>query len=190
MDSNIKQQTLRAILICTLAGLLCSALVLLLKSPPAYAAIERTKAGSLKLHQYIQNGVVIGGEAGTAFTLLKVRHLPAPKDKLERLFLDFGDAGGAPLRKRVGFYQVQLDADSKRLVIDLSQMSASGVTVQSLRQTLAKSQYVQNARILFDPSDSTITIQLDLKKRVQLEVFELPGQDKASRIAIDLKEKS
>lgn len=155
----------------------------------AQAAIDGSIAANIKRHQYIEHGVISGGESGTAFTLLNVRRVFSAKDKVERILLDLGDAFGKPLVGQVSYFQAAIEKDKPRVVIDLSQMLASGVSAESIKKIFAASPYVKEAKINFDPVDSTITIQLMLKKRVQLEAFKLPSSDKSSRIAIDLREK-
>ncbi len=158
-------------------------------SSKAYSAIDRTVASTSKRHIYIERGAISGGESGTAFTLLNIRRIYSSKDRVERILLDLGDAYGKPLKNQVSYFQAAIEKENPRVVIDLSQMLASGVSKESLVKTFKASPFVKDTKINFDPLDSTITIQLILRKQVQLEAFKLPSADKASRIAIDLKEK-
>ncbi|MCB0349920.1 MAG: hypothetical protein KDD38_01980 [Bdellovibrionales bacterium] len=156
----------------------------------AHAAIDRTIAKANKRHTYIEYGTISGGESGAAFTLLNVRRIFSAKDKIERILLDLGDAYGKPLKGQVSYFQAAIEKENPRVVIDLSQMLASGVNEEAIKKSFKASPFVKEAKINFDPLDSTITIQLLLKKNMKLEAFMLPSKDKASRIAIDLKEKS
>lgn len=164
-------------------------LLSLLISLHSYAAIDRVLAPKSKNHHYIEYGTISGGEAGILHTLLDIRRIQAPKDKIERLLLDLGDAQGQPLKNRVSYFQVSLEKNNPRVVIDLSQMNASGVDQKKISQIFKSSTFVKTAKINFDPIDTTITIQLELKKNVQLEAFQLTDKTKAGRIVIDLKEK-
>lgn len=152
------------------------------------AAVDRLIAADLKRHQYVENGLIVGGESGKTFTLLDVRRILSPKDKIERIFFDLGDEHGKPLKNRVSYFQVSVEKENSRIVIDLSQMLASGIDAAKLKKIFQQSPYVKQAKINYDPIDASISIQLWTKKRVQIEAFKLPASDKASRIVVDLKE--
>ncbi len=155
----------------------------------SWAAIDRMQALDVKKHIYIENGTVVGGEAGRTFSLLDVRRMPASKDKIERIFFDLGDEAGKPLKNRVSYFQVTVEKNNPRVVIDLSQMLGSDIDFAKLKKVFAKSPYVREARINYDPIDTTITVQLILKKPMQVEAFKLVAKDRPSRLVVDLKEK-
>jgi hypothetical protein len=155
-----------------------------------FAAVDRRWATNQKTNHYLQYGTIIGGETGrgsTGYSLLDVRRIFAAKEKIERVLIDFGDGDGKPLRGQPGYYHVSIEKDQMRVVIDLSQMLGSKINQEKVRDIFRGSPLVQEARINYDPVDSNITLQLLLKKKVLLEVFQLPSKDKPSRVVIDLK---
>jgi hypothetical protein len=152
------------------------------------AAIDRVMAGDMKRHQYVHNGVIVGGESGKSFTLLDVRRLLSAKDKIERIFLDLGDERGQPLILKISYFQVGVEKDLSRVVIELSQMSASAVDAKKMSKVFLNSPYVKAATIQYDPIDASLSIQLNLKKKMMVEAFQLISPDKAGRIVVDLKE--
>lgn len=156
----------------------------------AVSSLARVKAEGRKLHKYIEEGVYFGGEAGvTAHSLREVKHIYSNKDKIERILIELGDQQGQPLLQRASYFQVSVQKKPYRVVVDLSQMAASGVDEKKLVSLLKESPYVEKAQLYYDPVDTSISIQLDLKKSVELEVFQILSADKVSRIAIDLRAK-
>lgn len=167
------------------------ALVFMIMSVWSHAAIDRSYASLSKKHRYIEDGSVTGGESGNAtYSLLDVRRFFSAKDKIERIFLDLGDERGQPLINKVSYFHASIEKKNPRVVIDLSQMTSSGVNAEKIAKVFKSSPYVRQAKINFDPVDNSITIQLILKKNMQMEVFKLPGREKASRVVVDLKAKS
>lgn len=156
----------------------------------ADAAVERISAGLKKTNQYIQYGTITGGQAGArAYTLLDLRRVYAPKDQVERLILDLGNEKGKPLINQISYFHISVEKDTPRVVIELPQMLGSNVDQKKIQQILKKSPYVKSSKIFFDPVDTTVSIQLNLKKHISVEAFRLPSADRASRIIIDLKDK-
>jgi hypothetical protein len=156
----------------------------------ATAAVDRRLAANQKLNHYLQYGTIIGGEtpAGShGYSLLDMRRIFAAKDHIERILIDFGDGEGKPLKGKLGYYHVSIEKGQTRIVIDLAQMLGSNINQDKIRQIFQASPYVKEARINYDPVDSNITVQLILKKKVLLEVFQLPSKNKASRVVLDLK---
>lgn len=167
----------------------CVVGLLLLIAVKSFAAIDRIIAPDMKRHQYIENGTIVGGESGGPFTLLNVRRLLSAKDKIERVFLDLGNDKGKPLKNKVNYFQVSIDRENSRIVMDLSQMLASGVDSAKIKKIFAASPYVRDAEINYDPLDTTITIQFFLKKKVRIEAFKMVAKDSASRLVLDIKDK-
>ncbi len=165
-------------------------LLVLLSISSAHAAIDRRLASNAKTNHYLQYGTIIGGETANGsrgYSLLDVRRIFASKDKIERVLIDFGDGDGKPLKGTPGYYHVSIEKGQTRVVIDLSQMLGSNINQERIRQIFKASPFVKEARINYDPVDSNITLQLLLKKKVLLEVFQLPSKNKPSRVVIDLK---
>ena len=136
---------------------------------------DRIKASIEKKHRYVENGTIIGGEAGTQTSVLSMRRLYAPKDGIERIVLDMGDRYGKPLKGQVGYFHVSLDRERSKLVVVLEQTQSSAVDQKKLKDIFKLSPFVKNARILFDPHDRGITIEMDLKRKVVVEASHLPS---------------
>jgi hypothetical protein len=168
----------------------CLLVLVLLSSLGAHAAVERLSAGLKKSNQYVQYGTITGGQAGArSYTLLDLRRVYAPKDKVERLILDLGNDKGKPLINQISYFHISVEKDSPRVTIELPQMLGSNVDQKKIENMLKKSPYVKSSKIFYDPVDTTVSIQLNLKKQISVEAFKLPSADRASRIIIDLKDK-
>lgn len=153
------------------------------------AGIDRLRAPIDKKHRYIENGTIIGGEAGTQSSILNIRRLFANKDGIERIILDLGDSRGRPLKGQVGYFHVSLNRGTKKLTLVLDQAHSSAIDQKKLQEIFRISPFVKSARILFDPLDRNITVEMMLKKSVAVEAFQLPSKKKASRLVLDLKGK-
>ncbi|MEQ1664129.1 MAG: hypothetical protein ABL927_01985 [Bdellovibrionales bacterium] len=161
-------------------------LMLVILSLNASAAIDKKIAPLKKLNQYLELGQFSGGEAGTTHSLLGVRSIISQKDKLERLILDLGNSEGKPLLGKISYFQVSIEPNNPRIIIDLSQIAASSVNDETIKSLVKKSPYIKSAKVHFDPSDTSISIQLFLKKKMKMEAFQLLSKNEPGRIAIDL----
>lgn len=153
-----------------------------------FAAVHPVKALDKKTGAYIERGTVIGGESGTGFSLRGLRNHFAQQTGIERLILELGDAQGEPLFGKVSYYTVNLEVAPPRIVIDLAQVTRSGVDDEKLKKIFAKSPYVKKAKVMYDPEDLTTTLVLELKKPLAVEVFNMVSESKTGRIALDLRE--
>ncbi len=154
------------------------------------AAIERRFALNSKTNHYITDGFVTGGDSSsnsTSFAILNVRRIFAARHKIERILVAMGDDKGHPLLSKMSYFHVSINPHVPRIEIDLDQTVASNVNQEKLKKIFLSSHYVKSAKIDFDPTDLSMTIRLDLKKPVQLEVFNLKPKNRASRIVLDLK---
>lgn len=154
-----------------------------------HGAIPPKQAVDKKLNQYMSNGVVFGGESGAAFSLLNIRRDFSVGLQTERLIFDFGDKDGKPLMGRVGFFHVAIDAQKKRIIIDLDQVQKSKLDQQKLLEIIKKSPFIKSAHMTFDPQDLSTNLTLNMKGPIEVEVFEMPSQKQASRLVLDLKRK-
>ena len=153
-----------------------------------FAAIDQRLATDQKRHQYLEQGVFTGGEAGArSFTLLDVRRIYSKKDRIERVLIDLGDEKGRALKNTTSYFQVSIAKARSRVVIDLPQITGSNVDQARIQRLFRRSPAVKKVKVSYDPADSNITIQLELKRLAKLEVFKISPKDKPSRIAVDLK---
>lgn len=150
------------------------------------AAINRKAALTEKKNNYLTNGVFIGGEGGQGFSLVDVRRHYSVKDQIERVVLELGDERGMPTPK-IGYFQVSVHKELKRVDIDLSQMRGAKVDQKKLQSLFEKSPLVKSAKINYDPEDQGVIIQLQLATIANVEVFRVPAKDKSGRIVVDIK---
>lgn len=153
----------------------------------SFAASTYKQALPKKINAYLNEGVVTGGRAGKGYSLLNVRRDLSPKLGMERVILDLGDLEGKPLMGKASYFQASIEKNPPRIVIDLAQLSRSAVSEAKLKQIFKKSPYVKNVELTSDPEDRSASLVLSLNENMGVEVFEMPSQDKASRIVIDLK---
>jgi hypothetical protein len=140
-----------------------------------------------KINSYVKEGLVVGGQAGTAYSLLRVRRDLSEKLGMERIILDLGDAEGRPLRGIVSYFQASVEKSPPRLVLDLAQLSRSGVNESTLRKIFSTSPYVRRVELTADPEDHSASLTFAFKQPMAVEVFSMPSRTKASRIVIDIK---
>lgn len=159
----------------------------LITTPNAFSASIYKKALGTKKEQYLTTGVVIGGQAGTGFTLLNVRRESSNKLAMERIIFDMGDRDGQPLLKKLGYFHVSVEKNPSRIVIDLSQVSRSRVSEINLAKMFEKSPFVSKVEMSMEPEDNAAKIVLNTKVPVAAEIFEMPSDKKASRLVVDLK---
>lgn len=129
------------------------------------------------------NAVANGGQAQDEFSLLGVETHELAGGH-ERLILNYGDRFGKPLKGEPGFFQVALDRDGRRIVIDLSQVARTGVDPTQLRAALIRSKFVASSEMTMDPQDQSTNLTLLLKSPVELRISTDAGA--RSRIVLDL----
>jgi hypothetical protein len=151
------------------------------------AATPYKRTLNVKKNAYLTDGVFIGGKSGKGASLLGVRRTHSKKAKIERVILDLGGEDIRTARGRaMPFYQVSVDKNSRRVVLDLAQLKLSRVTEAQLRNLFAKSPYVQDAALTMDPEDKGATMVLTLRQPMRLEVFQLVNKKKPARLVMDL----
>lgn len=159
---------------------------LLASTAGASSVFKRTL--DAKKGRYLAQGVFIGGKAGTGFSLLNVRHRASTKLKMARVILDMGDMSGRPLHQGLGYFQVAVEKDPARVVVDLSQVSRSRLSEKKLAEIFSKSPYIKSVDFTEDPEDGSSTLVLNLKHQMAAEVYRLHSSQKPNRIVIDLKQ--
>ena len=151
----------------------------------AQAAVKPTAAAKPQ-KLLVGSGALSGGIAGTGFSLMNLKSTINPQAHLERLMIDVGDIDGHSLKGLPGYFNVELQNNAKRIVVDFSQMPTTLIDAKALTARLRQSMYVQNVKMLADPSDNTLSLIMDLKKPVRLKVFQVPGQKTTSKVVLDL----
>ena len=134
----------------------------------------------------ISGGALAGGRAGTEFSLLTVRSELTASG--ERLTLAYGDSRGLPLLAEPGFFHIVLDRDSKRVVVDLAQVTRTAVDPAKLSRILSASKYVAHSEMVMDPHDGSTNITLTTRMPVQIKVTPQTGEGREpGRLYIDIK---
>ncbi|MGE4130853.1 MAG: hypothetical protein AB7F86_04410 [Bdellovibrionales bacterium] len=151
-----------------------------------WAASPYKKTLSTKKGDYSRDGVFIGGKAGTGTSLLNVRRIFSKKAKLERVIVDLGDHEMQPLGKNMSYFQVNLDSQNNRVVLDLAQLRFSKVSEAAVRRLFQKSPFVKSVSLTMDPEDKAATMVLQLRRPVKLEVYQSLKDRKPARIVMDL----
>jgi len=124
-----------------------------------------------------------GGSALDEFSLLKVDD--SVSGSSEKLVLNYGDRFGKVWKGEPGFFQVALDRGGSRIVIDLSQVTKTGIDPVQLRKALAKSKYVAMSDMTMDPQDQTTNMTLTLKSPVQLSLSTVSGS--RSQVILEMR---
>lgn len=153
---------------------------------PAFAVSPYKRTLAVKKNAYTTDGVFIGGKSGKGSSILGVRRTHSRKAKIERVIVDLGDENLRNAGKSMPFFQVSMDKATNRVILDLAQMRMSKVTEAQLRNMFAKSPYVKDASLTFDPEDKAATMVLSLRQPMRLEVFQLVNKKKPARVVMDL----
>ncbi len=141
---------------------------------------------TVKKNTYMQDGTFTGGKAGGGSTLLGVRRAFSKKAQIERVIVDLGDKDAKSTGAEPGYFQASVDAENNRVVLDLAQLRMSAVSEQKLKELFKKSPFVASAEFTLDPEDKAGTLVLNLKRPMQLEVFQLLDRKKSARVVMDL----
>lgn len=128
-------------------------------------------------------GVASGGQALDEFSLLAVTD--SVSGASERIVLNYGDRFGRAWTGEPGYFQVALDRGGQRLVIDLAQVTKTGVDPAQLKKALEKSRFVASSDMTMDPEDRTTNLTLNLKSPVQLRLSSETGA--RSQVIMELK---
>ncbi len=128
-------------------------------------------------------GVLTGGKADQEFSIIGMQVRPSIGS--EQLIITYGDHLGMPRLGEPGFYHVVLDHGSKRIVIDLAQVSRTAVDQKELGRILAASTLVEGTDMTMDPLDASTNITLKLRVPVELTVRS--DAKKGARLIIDMR---
>ncbi len=155
----------------------------------AQAAIPIQQAGNEKKERYLGAGVFVGGFEQGPMTLVNVRHSFAAPTRLERLVFDIAPGPNANGANRPGFFHISIQQSKglNRIVVDLSDVQKTDVTEKQVSALLSRSHYFSGATFYKDEKNKSLTVEMSLKAKVKVEVFELSSPDKPGRIVIDAK---
>lgn len=153
---------------------------------PAYGLKDYKRSMPKKVNSYLSEGVVIGGIAGTGFTLREVRRKFGAKSKMERVVLDLGDENGEPIKGSPAYYHVEVDQKKSRVIMDLSQVQRSKMTEKQLRNVFMGSPYLALDSITYDPEDGATNLTLRMKRPIKVEIFSPNDAKKNGRIILDV----
>ncbi|NJL24117.1 MAG: hypothetical protein HC902_02330 [Calothrix sp. SM1_5_4] len=137
----------------------------LLSGPSALAASPFKRSLSEKKNAYLGDGVFTGGRASAnGQVLVAVRRDFSAKARLERIVVELAEgenaesaAKGASVAAtragQPGYFQVSIDSNRNRLVLDLAQLQMSKISEPQARALFKKSPYVRNVSLTLDPED-------------------------------------
>jgi hypothetical protein len=139
-----------------------------------------------KISTPLRSGAIAnGGQAKDEFSLLGVNDSVSADGLTERFILNYGDRFGKVWKGEPGFFQVALDKTGRRIVIDLSQVTRTGVEPSQLRAALLKSKFVASTDMTMDPQDHTTNLTLTLRAPVEVRLSTVNGTK--SQVVLDLK---
>lgn len=150
----------------------------------AQAAPQKMLLTPRALGQYVQNGVVVGGVAGDAFSIVKIEKLDAGEGR-ERFVILYGNSHGQAVGK-TGYFHVNVDSKLARVSIDLSQVQRTAVDGAQLAKLFAGSKLVSGTEMTMDPIDLSTNIQLNLKRAVEVKA-QIENKKGTSALVIELR---
>ena len=129
----------------------------------------------------------MGGYGEGDVTLVNVRHSFEKSTKVERLVLDLSRGTSGKGVERPGFFHIAIQKNPPRVVIDLQNVTRSKVNEQQVTTVLRKAHFFSKALFYEDQRSKDLTIELPMKSRAKIEVFELVVPGKPGRIVLDTK---
>ncbi len=136
-----------------------------------------------KLGESVREGFIVGGMAGDEFSLLKFQRSDRPGG-VERWTLTYGDRAGARLHGPPGYFHLQLDPGSKRLILDLAQVNRTAVDQKDLAKLFLDSRVVAASSMSMDPQDQSTSLVFLLKAPLEIHIEKDLG---SGQLVIDLK---
>ncbi|MCX7978285.1 MAG: hypothetical protein N2578_04720 [Bdellovibrionaceae bacterium] len=130
----------------------------------------------------------IGGTFGADFMLknFEVSKIKTKNGSGDRLTLSMSDIQGRKLKGPPTYFHVQVQNDSKRLIVDLSSTPRSALTEEAMISELKKTKFIRGGRMLLDPLDNTMTLIFDLKSSVRVKTWQVAGNKDNSKIVVDI----
>lgn len=151
----------------------------------AVAAPQKLAVKPQPLGKYVHSGVLVGGIAGDAFSIIRIQKLNGA-DGAERLVILYGNSVGQPVKTQPGYFHINVDEKHGRVSIDLAQVQKTAVDDKQLAKLFSGSKLVAATEMTMDPIDLSTNILLNLKQKA--EVRAAIDQYKGARaLVIDLK---
>ncbi len=158
--------------------------MLILLLSPTFAASIYKHGLDRRTQSYLNEGVVYGGGAQKPLALINVRSKYVGTHNMQRIILDIGDEHLKPLMSPMGSYHAALQKTPRRIVVDLSYIYQSALTEPQIKKILKSSPLIADVKAVMDPEDHSLSLVIDLKSSVAMEVYELKGK---ARLVLDLK---
>ncbi len=167
------------------AAVLIAFISLSLGSTAAWSVPHRPKVKPQGLGSYIRSGVVVGGYAGEALSLLRMQKMLAP-DGAERLVILYGDKNGNVVKSELGYFHISVDERNSRVSIDLAQVQRTAVDAKDLAKVFNNSRLVSTTEMTMDPLDLSTNISLTLQQPAEIKVNVETSQG-TKRLIIDMR---
>ena len=135
---------------------------------------------------FVDSGLFVGGRSGVSFSLLDIQRNTLLDSEKERISIEIGDGNGKSLSGKPCYYQVSLEKNPSRLVVDLSQLSRAKFKESQLKSLFKNSAHIKNVELTTDPEDQSTSIVFNLKKAVAVAVFEIQSQHRPTQIVIEV----
>lgn len=133
------------------------------QAAPSHLVVKPGRASVLS-----KTGAVVGGVAGEELSLLKIE--TSFGESSNKLVLAYGDRTGRVAKGEPGYFNLTLDRDSRRIVIDLAQVTKTGVDPVELKRRLASSKLITSSEMTMDPLDGTTNLTLTTRQSVEVIV--------------------
>lgn len=135
--------------------------------------------------QFISEGSLSGGQASRGSTLMDIRRTLSQNKKAERLVIALGDINGNR-SSQTTYFHVQLDKNSKRLILDLAQTPNSLVDAKKLAQSIANSPFITKSDMTVDPEDRSLNMTFALRENVKMRAYAAKAKDGQALVVVDL----
>ncbi len=152
----------------------------------AFAAIPKNNSALL-----LGSGSIRGGVSDKGFGLMAVKNFPGKNGKIERLVFDIGSPYLTAIKGAPGYFHIENDTKSKRVVIQFQQTVNSKFNEAALKKAIKSSPFIKQAEMYTDTSSQTTSIVLNLRRSASLRAIPLAGKgSKTAQLNLDLFEET
>lgn len=152
-----------------------------------HASVNYRMALSKKTNEYMEEGVITGGEAIRGSILMDLQRIYSAKSKMDRVVIDIGAMSPGESLREMGYFHVSVEKKPARIVIDLPHVKALGKSLEDFHKAFYTSPFIDKYRLIANPVDSSMQILLELRRPVSVEVFQVLTSGKNPRLVLDLK---